>query len=339
MSKHKVTHLFPAAEPESPRDDVLEAVRTLDEITASAASVIGGILDLKRHARSSYTGVQRAADAALRTARESLDSITATDPSFVDTGMFRAGRRLDDRLLAVRRDHLARRAGSPRSFQRMWVLVSLALTGVGVVAVIEHAWTVAALAVAVRCLINIRFADEHNLPFEGRSSGRRASTMVYRCLSGHASDAAILVAIVWVLMHAERPLWAIGSIVAIVVALSATLLRVAALQVGAQIYRLTLESVARSGSLLVALSATAMLQPHIPDQGLLWLGIALVGPLLYGIGETIRTMLRLHATDVAFGGSLPQVSITVCDEYGCRKLPSDVDRRRRSMAPGGRLAV
>ncbi|MDQ1684819.1 MAG: hypothetical protein QOC82_1556 [Frankiaceae bacterium] len=328
-------HLFPPAEPEPIEDDVLAAVVALDDVADTAEAVVGGVLDLKRHARSDYSSVRAAAETAMTVARESLHSTLAADPSYVDTGTFRCGRHVDDALLAARR--VAQRRQPPAWFQRPWIVTGVLITGCAAWLISQQHWLVAAGLVGARIAVSVRYGDEHNLPFEGRSSGTRASTIVYRCLAGHASDAVILIGVLWALLEAHRPLWAVATVASLAAMLLATLLRVAALQVGAQIYRLTAERVVRAGSLLIALVASAVAQPDLPAHGALWLGVAIAGPLLYGFGETARVTRRLRQTDIAYGGTLPQVNITVRDHRGSRRLPSDVDRRLRDHAPGGDL--
>src|SRR5579872_2548797 len=219
-----------------------DVVVLIDKLADQAGSSIQNAASIRRYVGDpdplirSYASslLARVADATLVFGREE------SNPQSVSP-VFRWGRRLDNRLDGSRGALrlLHRPLGDLR---RVWALAGLGLTVVAAVFVAYHFWLSALLVVALRVSVSTLLGSTYDLPFESSNAvvGRSTATLL-RCLVSHVGDALILVGGAFAFVIANRPGYAMTMMSIVTVMLLATLCRVAALQVGVQLYRLVVE--------------------------------------------------------------------------------------------------
>ena len=210
-----------------------------------------------------------------------------------------AGGRVErlDRTLNRLRLRWVRKARPARWVRRCWTVVGLAASAAAAVLIAENHYVGAAVLVSARIVVSVRLGRNHDLPFEGYNDDDRQSWVVWRAVAGHVGDSAILVGVMWNLLEGHRPVWVLGAAGAVIVMLAATMARMAALQVGVQIERITTERVARLGGLVLGLVCAAVLQPAVPLEHPPVLALTFMGSLVFGMAEMFRTnqWLRLQS--------------------------------------------
>ena len=114
-------------------------------------------------------------------------------------------------------------------------------------------------------------------------------------------------------------------VTALVLQMLATLARVAALQIGVQLFRLHAERVCRTGSILVGLLVTATAQPVVPATGPPALALCFLGSFAYAVAEILRTVARLRFADQQGGFASSQVRLAVTSPSGNYVLRNTLD--------------
>lgn len=326
MANDNIHPLFPPTS-RPPESIPVRSVRELDQVAEAARAAIGGALTLNRLANSPLGNVSQAAQTAQSTLRRMIlpparrtkpsrtrrgpDRAPAEhNPDLVPTALFSWGRRLDDVLTEARGRAHRPESRLTRLLSPVWSWLGLAVTGVAAALVMTQHWFLAAGVLAARVAVSRWIGDETNRSRNGRVQDPSSSTIMYRCVAAHLCDCIMLLAVIWVLLSVGASQWAVVGTVAIATMLLGTLSRVAALQVGVQIFRLTLERIFRTAAVLIALLLTGLWQPDVASASTPLLGVAFLGCLLFGLGELVRTQLRVRYAVHEYGAT-PAVSITV----------------------------
>lgn len=177
-----------------------------------------------------------------------------------------------------------------------WSSLALGLAFATSATIVAQRWLLAFALLAARAAGAVMagtarypVSDRERRPY-GEETPR---SWVERCVASHLGDVMCLLGIAVRLSLSDRSMWAMATTGVALIVLTATLTRVAAVQVGAVIHRKGTERIARRASLGLALLAVAIHQPHIPTAGIPWLFIASVGPLGYALVELWCTHQRL----------------------------------------------
>jgi hypothetical protein len=296
----------------------------IDEVLHLAVSGRRVLLKLNRLAQSPASAVRGAAE----TAQLQMYGMLSPPPVHqeeVSNLPFRIGRWIERALTNLRvglGPVSAKPATSSGRFRTWWTWGGILASLLIALMVATQQWWIAVIVLLLRLGISL-LVGPSNLPYEGPTPDGKASVVVYRCLAGHLSDAIVLIGIASLFVNDSLAAQATLTVGAITAMLSASLLRVASLQVGVQVSRLTVERVVRAGSLLLALCLVAFV-PSNP--GLLVL--AALGALSYAGIEVVRTVVRLRLAERTFGGLLPDVRLTVTSagELSSRTLINQVER-------------
>jgi len=121
------------------------------------------------------------------------------------------------------------------------------------------------------------------------------------CIYGHFSDAMGLVALGGCLSARGAMGWGTAVSAAAAAMLCGTIVRLAALQGGDFVRRNRLERVARDGSMVAALAATAVVSSagvaRVPGLGVPTLALAAVGPVIYALAEALQVAWRERSNE------------------------------------------
>lgn len=297
--------------------EIEDVITTFDEICTQIA-ILEGI------ARTGTPTARRRAQHA----QARLSGLLAPPPPRpvlqVETPTFRLGRRIE-RGASRARQRLSQVRPFPaasRTLRSWWGWGGLVVTALAVLALAREGWLLALTLIAVRIGISVFLGGSANLPYEGPTRDGTASSVVYRCLAGHLTDAVALMGISFVLISSSHPTFGMFTVTATVAMLLASLLRVATLQVGVPQARLTLERVIRGGSMLLAVVAIAVF-PSATEL----LAIAACGALSYAGIETARTWGRLRAANEVFGTAVPKLRLSIAvDGETWELLPHHIER-------------
>jgi hypothetical protein len=218
------------------------------------------------------------------------------------SGLLAAGSRVEEWSASIHRHIPTLAIGD--FFGPWWTAARLLLTGVATMLL-----AVGQLRLAAVFLI-IRIVGSALQPTPGLSSdmisgsssgvGRRYSADWYidwrACAVGHFCDTMVLFGISACLMGAGRMIWGavVGSIA--VLQISATLLRVSAVQGGLVLRRLFLERLMRNVPLLIAFVAASSVQTTIPANGFPVIALAGLGAGIYAVGEVVRV---IHSSEAS----------------------------------------
>lgn len=203
--------------------------------------------------------------------------------------LFRWGRSIDN-WLSGRRRGLARHGSfSPTpAVSRAWTFAGLVVTGIVAYCLASGNLGAAGLLMVLRQVLTVLLGGEGSLPLE-QTAPRTHRDVVYRCVATHLADAVMLMGVAVAAYQAHSLLILLVALSALVAMLCGTLLRVAALQVGVQVNRLHLERVVR-----VLPGAFALIVSYfVPQAAPVALLIAAGGCLAYGVGEAVRSLVRI----------------------------------------------
>lgn len=302
------------------------ATSDIEAATISARQAVSASLDLERFAASDIDSVKRVANVGRIAAQKALQPQPGDENDLTEGFWFKSGRNVDDWFSAIP-SILSRKVrwASP-TVRRVWTPVGVMLSVVAAVFVVLQMWWGATLLVLLRILISSVIGGQMSVSLDSQPSTGHGSTVVYRCLAAHATDAVVLTAIAWALLETGNPVPSFLVLAAVAWMLMGTLMRVAALQVGVRVHRLTLERVVRSTSIIGALAAQAA-YPTVAIADWPLLSAAGLGCAIYALGECLRTVWRLHKADIEFG-SVPSVSIIAFAEPSEAK-PSGVYKAMR----------
>jgi hypothetical protein len=313
----------------------VEAVTFVEAIANLGETAVTAVLNLRQMLSDKRATVRRAAVITMTTVLDAatlpVDDETARRPS---TGWVARAERLEN-LLDRSRDRISRRRLVPMIPPPLWTVTAVALSVVVSVCVLMGEFGLAAAVLGVRVAAAAVVGKEHDLPFESsRSRSDTGLSTITRCMAGHLTDAVVLLSSAWALMAAQRTTWGAVVMLSTVIMFIATLFRVAALQVGVQLYRLLLERVMRAGGMLVGFVCAAIFQPSVPTNTFPLLALVTAGPLVFAAGEMYRTITRIREHDIAANHNPPQVRILVTrPEHGraislrpgsCKKQPGEM---------------
>jgi len=316
------------------------ASRELDSIAQAARDGIGAALALNELATSELDAVRRAAGSVQARMYGVLEPPPPCD-DLVNLPLFRLGRWLDGKAEATRKSVGAQARGRIARLPRLWCRLTLLWTWLGLAltvgiaaAIMTGLWWQATLLLVVRVTISVAVGAEPNLPYEGYTSDGNVAAVIYRCIAGHVSDTLPLLAIAWSLADQQHAMLAFMAVVSLMTMLTATLLRVASLQVGVQMIRLTLERVARTGTVFLGLLLSVVFSSVGFTHGSLWICLAVAGPLAYALGEVWRSVVRLADAGKKSGGRLPDIRLVVIGDAASRTLPYLVHREPETSSVG-----
>jgi hypothetical protein len=253
----------------------------------AAARLQSALSELNALSSSSDPSTREAALIALAQAQSGVS--VPKDLDLVQAQVFAIGRNLDDELGGLRRSIRPWRV--PELVSRIWGIFGLLLTVLAafLIALAPAFWPLAGALIVIRQVSSIAIGGDGTLPFESPILGRPVGA-VYRCLAAHVADAVVLSGVAYYgAIHAP---WlgviAMSSIIAIMLG---ALTRTSALQLAIQVNRLNMERVIRGSLPAMALVMSFL----VPSSAVVFLTVGVVvGPLAYGLGETLRTAIRIR---------------------------------------------
>lgn len=273
---------------EPPRAAHVRPVSDLEVRAAELASQATQAIDeLNRIAGSDDKQTRNAAVAAL--AQAQLGISPPKEVFVVQDRTFSLGRLVDDRL-SEQKERARNHRISRRSDRLTWTYVGLLLSALaGALVTVESLWWAPAVIVGLRQFLTLGLGGDGTLPFEGPTSGTGARA-IYRCWATHLSDVLVLFGFVAVGAFNAWPV-ALIAVASIIAVLFGVILRTSALQLGIQVNRLTLERVVRPWPPVLALVIAILVPAH--SSLVLALGL-LLGPFSYGLGEQVRSAIRIN---------------------------------------------
>lgn len=266
-------------------------------VSAAGEETRNGVTRLHQLSESDDQTVARAANKELDEARDELRP-ALRPASEVPYRLFQLGSHYDQLLgKALSRAHARK---TRRKMENAWTLIGILISMLVVTSLLSSHWVVAGALLIVRQACSARWGAEASLPFECRewtenpSGGDEELTpehgpsVMYRCLAGHFCDSLMLFGLTVSLVHHGWLAGSLLSLVALLAMLFGTILRIAAIQAGIRIYRLNLERILRVWPVSIACISTIFLPAS------LMLGLAPFGALIYGVGELVRSSIRIH---------------------------------------------
>lgn len=174
----------------------------------------------------------------------------------------------------------------------LWSWTSLAVVGVMCWAAHTDHWMTATALVLVRSVGSL-FAGTARFPTAKRPDPTvDAPSRVLRCVMSHTGDALGLVGVGFALSANDRPVWGLVMSCAALLMLTATLTRVAAVQVGLVVNRKATERIVRRLSLGLGFIAMAA-AGGVATTGVPPVVIAAIGPSIYAAVELWRVASTL----------------------------------------------
>lgn len=310
-----------------PSVSVHGAAPQLPNVAALEDSTIAACLRLSQWSTSADPYIAQSAISALERVRQAI--APPLDVHYVDTRVFSMGRKLDDAIQRLRRIVGAKRAHVSHFWSSIWTFLGIAASVLLAVTIANPQWgaLLAPVILLLRQVLTTLIGGENTLPFEGPRRGS-PSAAIYRCWATHFSDVVMLAGFVALGLSTSR-LVSWFSVAALAATLLGVIARSSALQVGIQVNRLNLERVLRPWP-PVLFAALAALLPTA-STWLLCMGLA-AGPILYGIGEVLRTTIRI--SDELKGKRERSVTLSSCDILADGTL-AHASRTRAIEIPGG----
>jgi hypothetical protein len=266
------------------RDFADLATRSLDDFDRAACSIgrleqIGLVAD---------DDLRKGTDQMLRNlsyrAREARP--LRPQPTKPDTRLNAMSSSLEPRLLRAHALLAPRTVESPTVLW-LWSWTSLAVVGVMCWAAHTNHWVAATALVLLRS-VGSMFAGTAGFPTAKQPDPPvGAPSRVLRCVMSHLGDALGLVGVGFALSADDRPVWGLVMSCAALLMLTATLTRVAAVQVGLVVNRKATERVIRRLSLGLGFIAMAA-AGGVATNGVPPVVIAAIGPSIYAAVELWR---------------------------------------------------
>ncbi len=268
-------------------------VRGIGESARAAAQLLA---DVKRFGGpADRRTASRSVHEVLRTLSEPYRGWTGLQAS----GVVAAGSKVEDWSTGISAKVRSLPVGD--FFGSWWTVARLGLTTVATFLLAFGNLQVAAVLLTVRILGSMlqptpgMSADVLGGVDGGTGQSKRSDWHIdwRACAVGHFSDSLAMFGVSAYLTNSGHEAWGFGVGLVSVFQISATLLRVAAVQGGLVLRRLFLERVMRVIPLLVGLLLALVFQPSGPSAGVPLLALSAVGAAAYAILEVIRV---IHAS-------------------------------------------
>lgn len=255
------------------------------EADQAVVAAVHGLASLSGLSQSPDPVVRRRANEGFALAQREFRP-AKQPPDLVEHVVFRWGRNIDSLLGRWRK--AIQPATASLVMSRAWTPIGLLMTCAVAWALANGHLAMAGLILAVRQILTVRLGGWANLPFE-HAARRLDRDIVNRCVATHTADAVMLVGVAIAGYQTQSILVLLVALVSLVAMLTGTLLRLAALQVGVQISRLYLERVMRVWPAILAL-----LGAFVVGSSWVVLAVSASGPLVYGVGEICRSLIRIR---------------------------------------------